>query len=145
MVLMANACNPAYVAGALGELNIPYAVNFGNHQFAGAERWFGSQEGIIDFGPDICVLNRSLPWSEPVAQADAWFAGRPDARIKIINAFEYNAPTNFLDRHRVALVHDAHGPGERVMKMGATPSLRAGKSDSESFRVIRFAGGRVES
>ncbi len=70
MVLIANECNPAYVAGALSSLVIPHAVNFGNHQFAGFEQWFGPQEGIIDFGPDLCILNRSLPWHEGTSQAD---------------------------------------------------------------------------
>lgn len=68
-----------------------------------------------------------------------------DVRIKVINAFEHNAPLDLLDAHRVALIHDAHGPGDRVMTLGATPTLRVGKSNSESFRIIRFGGGRVIS
>jgi len=145
MVLMACSCNPAYIAGALSGLEMPYAVNFGNHQFPGFERWFGPQEGVIDYGPDLCVLNRSLPWHEDTSQAEAMLAARADARIKVINAFEHNAPIELLDRHRVALIHDGHGPGLRVMEMGATPTLRVGKSNSESFRVIRFQHGRVAS
>jgi len=145
MVLMACACNPAYIAGALSALDMPYAVNFGNHQFPGFEQWYGPQEGVIDLGPEICVLNRSLPWHEDTSQADALLAARADARIKIINAFEHNAPVELLDRHGVALVHDGHGPGLRVMEMGATPTLRVGKSNSESFRLIRFRDGRVAS
>jgi hypothetical protein len=145
MVLMACACNPAYIAGALSELQIPYAVNFGNHQFPGFERWFGPQEGVTDYGPDLCILNRSLPWHEDSSAADAMLAARPGARIKVINAFECNAPLELLDRHAVALVHDGHGPGPRVHEIGATPTLRVGKSNSESFRMIRFTGGRVAS
>lgn len=145
MVLMATASNPAYVAGALAGLQIPHVVNFGNHQFPGFEQWFGPQEGVVDLGPELCVLNRSLPWHEGVAGADALLSARPDARIKVINAFEPNAPVELLDRHCVALVHDGHGPGARVMEMGDTPSLRVGKSNSESFRLIRFKGGRVSS
>ena len=145
MLLMACSCNPAYIAGALSGLEIPYAVNFGNHQFPGFEKWFGPQEGIIDFGPDLCILNRSLPWHEGAERADALLGARADARIRIINAFEYNAPLDLLDRYAVALVHDGHGPGPRVHEMGATPTLRVAKSSSESFRVIRFADGRVAS
>ncbi len=145
MVLMACACNPAYIAGALADLEVPFAVNFGNHQFAGFEQWFGPQEGVIDYGPNLCVLNRSLPWHEDTAGADAMLAARADARIKVINAFEHNAPVELLDRHGVALVHDGHGPGLRVFEMGATPTLRVGKSNSESFRVTRFRDGRVAS
>lgn len=145
MVLMANACNPPYVAGALAALEVPYAINFGNHQFPGFERWFGPQEGTIDYGPDLCVLNRSLPWHEGTARTDALLSRRADAAIKVINSFEHNAPVELLDRHRVALVHDGHGPGARVMEMGATPTIRVGKSSAESFRVIRFRDGRVAS
>jgi hypothetical protein len=145
MVLMANACNPVYIAGALSKLDIPYVVNFGNHSFPGFDRWFGPEEGIIDFGPNLCILNRSLPWHESTAKTDALLSARPNARIKIINAFEHNAPTELLDRHSIALIHDAHGPGERVMEIGSTPTLRVGKSNSESFRIIRFSDGRVAS
>ena len=145
MVLMATACNPAYIAGALADLQVPFAVNFGNHRFPGFEQWFGPQEGVIDYGPDLCVLNRSLPWHEDWSGADAMLAARADARIKVINAFEYNAPLDLLDRHGVVLVHDGHGPGPRVFEMGATPTLRVGKTNSESFRVIRFRDGRAAS
>ena len=115
MILMAAACNPAYVAGALADAQMPFAVNFGNHQFPGHEQWFGPQEGAIDFGETLCVLNRSLPWHEETAQAEALLAARAGTRIKVINAFEANAPAELLDRHHVALIHDAHGPGARVM------------------------------
>ena len=145
MVLMSTACNPAYVAGALSSLDVPHVVNFGNHQFPGFEQWFGPQEGVTDFGPDICVLNRSLAWHESSAQADALLEARSGTRIKVINSFEHNAPIDLLDKHRVALVHDGHGTGDRVMDMGSTPTKRVGKSNSESFRVIRFSNGRVAS
>src|SRR4029450_2863139 len=66
--------------------------------------------------------------------------------VKVINAFEHDAPVaEFLDRHRIQLLHDGHGPGARVMTMGATPTLRVVKPDSESFRVIRFKDGRAVS
>jgi hypothetical protein len=61
----------------------------------------------------------------------------------VINAFEHDAPVEgFLDKHRVQLLHDGHGPGERVMKIGATSTVRVVKPDSKSFRVIRFRDGR---
>lgn len=145
MVLVANACNPAYIAGALAGLKIPYTINFGNHQFAGFEKWFGPQESMIDFGPDICVLNRSLPWHESAALTDALLATRPDASIKVINAYEHNVPIDLINRHHVKLLHDGHGIGDRVMLMGNTPTQRVGKINAQSFRVIRFRDGRVIS
>jgi hypothetical protein len=145
MLMVANACNPVYIAGAMTELNIPHVINFGNHAFPGFEKWFGPDEGIIDLGPDICILNRSAPWHESTAKVDTLLSARSNASIKIINAFEHNAPVDLLNRHSIALIHEAHGPGERVMEIGSTPTLRVGKSNSESFRVIRFSDGRVAS
>ena len=101
--------------------------------------------GPVDFGPDLCVLNFGHSWHTGTSKSDAFFALRPRASMKIINAFEANAPLDFLDRHRVSMIHDAHGIGEKVMDMGATPTRRIGKSNSESFRVVRFKHGRVDS
>lgn len=145
MVLAANECNPAYVAGALAGLAVPHAVNFGNHRFPGAGRWFGPGEGVIDLGPGLCVLNRSLPWHEGTAGIRALLAAREGAALKVINAFEPNAPVDLLDRYRVALVHDGHGPGRKVAPVGATPTLRVGKVSPSSFRIIRFRDRRLVS
>ena len=43
------------------------------------------------------------------------------------------------------MIHDAHGIGEKVMSKGATPTRRIGKSNSESFRVVRYKNGSVDS
>ena len=145
MVLNSNAVNPAYISGAMAGLDMPYVVNFGNHQFPGHEAWYGDPVGLVDFGPGMCVLNFGHPWHTDTSKPEAFFASRPRAGMKIINAFEANAPLTFLDRHRVSMIHDAHGIGEKVMNMGATPTRRIGKSNSESFRVVRFKNGRVDS
>ena len=146
MVLISNAVNPAYISGSHLVLEMPYAITFGNHQFYGHERWYGDQVGIIDHGPDLCILNFGHPWHVDLSQANALLSSRAKAKIKIINAFEHNAPVEtFLDRHKVKLIHDAHGPGEKVMTIGATPTTRVGKSNSSSFRVVRFKDGHVTS
>jgi len=146
MVLVSNAANPAYIAGVHLALEMPYSINFGNHKFYGHEKWYGDPVGIIDFGPDITVLNFGHPWYIDLSAPDALLSARSGARIKVINAFEHNAPVaSFLDKHGVQLIHDAHGPGEKVMTIGTTPTVRVGKSNSSSFRVVRFKDGRVES
>ena len=146
MVLISNAVNPAYISGSHLVLEMPYAITFGNHQFYGHERWYGDQVGIIDYGPDLCILNFGHPWHVDLSQANALLSSRAKAKIKIINAFEHNAPVEtFLDNHRIKLIHDAHGPGEKVMTIGATPTTRVGKSNSSSFRVVRFKDGHVTS
>ncbi len=144
MVLNSNAVNPAYISGALSRLKTPHLVNFGNHQFFGHEQWYGDPVNRVDFGQDIAILNYGHPWHHGIDLADALFSQRPNATLKIINAFEQNAPLEFLDRHRVSLIHDAHGTGGRVMNLGVTPTRRVGKTNAISFRVIRFKDGRVE-
>lgn len=146
MVLISNAVNPAYISGSHLILEMPYAITFGNHQFYGHERWYGDQVGIIDYGPDLCILNFGHPWHVDLSQANALLSSRAKAKIKIINAFEHNAPVEtFLDNHRIKLIHDAHGPGEKVMFIGATPTTRVGKINSSSFRVVHFKDGHVTS
>jgi hypothetical protein len=146
MVLMSNSVNPAYISGAFARLKMPYVINFGNHQFYGHEKWYGSPVGIIDYGPDLCILNFGHPWHVNRDQAEAFFTARKNVSCKIINAFEHNAPVEtFLDKHRVNLIHDAHGIGAKVMDLGTTPTKRVGKINSESFRVIRFQDNRVMS
>ena len=146
LVLISNSVNPAYISGALSRLQVPYVINFGNHQFHGHEKWYGSPVGIIDYGPDLCILNFGRPWHVNRDQADAFLTARQQVSCKIINAFEHNAPVKtFLDKHRVNLIHDAHGIGTKVMEIGSTPTRRVGKINSESFRVIRFQGNRVTS
>lgn len=143
MLLSSNACNPAYVSGSLARLQIPHVVNFGNHQFAGHETWYGDPVGRTDFGPRISVLNFGHPWHTGTARADRLLGERSKATMKIINGFEANAPVEFFDRHRVCMIHDGHGTGEKVMDVGATPTRRIGKSNSDSFRVVRFKENRV--
>ena len=145
VVLNSNAVNPAYISGAMSKLDMPYLVNFGNHQFHGHEKWYGDPVGVVDFGPDLCVLNFGHPWYVNFSKAEALLSARPKCRHKVINAFESNAPIPWLDKHKVCMIHDAHGLGEKVMDLGATPTRRIGKINSESFRVVRFNDGRVTS
>jgi hypothetical protein len=143
MVLISNEANPAYVAGALYGLEIPFVVNFGNHRGPEATPWFGEPVGMVDFGPELSVLNFGRPWDAGTAEAEHLLAARAAVPCKIINAFEPNAPVSeLLDRHRIALIHDAHGPGPTIAKIGATPTVRAGKANSASFRLIRFKDHR---
>ena len=146
LVLDANEANPAYAAGALAGLEMPFVVNFGNHRGPEPATWFGEPVGIVDLGPHFSVLNFGLPWDASTAEAERLFAARASVPLKIINAFESNAPVaDLLDRHRIALIHYAHGPGPHVARMGATPTLRVGKVNSESFRLLRFREGKPVS
>ncbi|MBL9212495.1 MAG: hypothetical protein JNL92_18690 [Opitutaceae bacterium] len=146
MVLVANEANPAYAAGALYRLEMPFVINFGNHRGPEPGPWFGDPVGAVDFGPSFAVINFGRAWDRGVADVDALLASRSRIRNKILNAYEANAPVEaLLDRHGVTLLHYAHGPGPVVATIGATPTIRVGKSNSESFRVIRFKDGRPSS
>lgn len=145
MVLNANEVNPAYASGALARLEVPYVVTFGNHQAPGHERWYGPQIGVVDFGPGLCVLNFGYAWDHDLSEAETLLSARKSVACKIINTFEQNAPVAFLDRHRIRLLHDGHGTEKKVMEKGATPTLRVGKVNSRSFRLLRFKGPRPVS
>ena len=145
MVLCSNACNPAYVSGALAGLDMPYVINFGNHQFPGHEAWYGDPVGLIDCGPNVSVLNFGYLWYSEKSKAKALLTSRPKTAVRVINAFESNAPLELLNEHSVRMIHDAHGIGKKVDTYGTTPTRRVGKSNSESFRLIRFQNGHVES
>lgn len=142
-VLNSNAVNPAYISGSLTRLDVPYMVNFGNHRFHGHEKWYGDQVGIMDFGPHISVLNFGHAWHADRSKAEALLTASKSAACKIINSYENNAPVDFLDRHGIRMIHDAHGTGPRVMDIGKTPTVRVGKMSAVSFRVVRFEDSRV--
>jgi hypothetical protein len=146
MVLVSNAVNPAYVSGALSELSMPYLITFGNHQVPGNQYWYGDAVGITDFGPECVILNFGPQWHDDLSRAHALLTSRERVPLKIINTFEQNAPVeDFLDRYNVAMLHDAHGTGVKVMEIGTTPTVRVGKVNSYSFRVVRFLNNRVVS
>lgn len=145
VVLDSTAVNPAYISGALSNLDMPYLVNFGNHQFYGHEQWYGDPVSMVNFGPDFSVLNFGHPWHDDYSKADALLSSRANCRYKIINAFESNAPVQWLDKHQVCMIHDAHGTGEKNTDLGSTPTRRVGKVNSVSFRVVRLKDGRVAS
>lgn len=146
LVLVSNEANPAYAAGALHGLEMPFVINFGNHRGPEPGPWFGDPVGAVDFGTAFTVVNFGRPWDRDFSEADRLFGERRETRIRILNAYEANAPVReFLDRHGIPLLHYAHGPGPAVATVGATPTIRVGKVNSESFRVIRFRDGRPVS
>src|SRR5690606_4018057 len=56
MTLISNEANPAYTAGALRALEMPFVVNFGNHRGPDPGPWFGDPVGAVDFGQSFTVL-----------------------------------------------------------------------------------------
>ena len=146
MVLVSNEVNAAYASGALSRLEMPHLINFGNHEVSGHEEWYGNAVSMTDFGPDLSVLNLSHAWHGDISHAYALLESRAKTTCKIINAFEHDAPVEaMLDRYRITFLHEAHGPNPKVAQIGRTPTQRAGKVNSESFRVVRFNGCRPVS
>ncbi|MEB2361299.1 MAG: hypothetical protein HUU41_13865 [Bryobacteraceae bacterium] len=146
MVLVSNEVNAAYALGAFARLDMPHLITFGNHEVAGHQEFYGNAVSMIDYGPELSILNFSHAWHGDLSHAYALLESRAKTRCKIINAFEHDAPVEaMLDRYRISFLHDAHGPGPKVMQIGRTPTQRAGKANSESFRVVRFEGCRPVS
>jgi hypothetical protein len=146
MVLVSNEVNAAYAAGALSRLEMPHLMTFGNHEVSGHEQWYGNAVSLTDFGPNLSILNFSHPWHGDLSHAYALLESRAGTHCKIINAFEHDAPVEaMLDRYRIAFLHEAHGPDPKVTQIGRTPTQRAGKINSESFRIVRFKGCRPVS
>jgi hypothetical protein len=146
MVLVSNEVNAAYASGALARLRMPYLITFGNHEVAGHEEFYGNAVSMVDYGPDWSILNLSHAWHGDLSHAYALLESRARTPCKIINAFEHDAPVEpMLDRYGISFLHEAHGPEPKVTKIGRTPTQRAGKVNSESFRVVRFEGCRPVS
>ena len=145
MVLASNCVNPAYISGAMAALQSPYMVNFGNHQMPGHKHWYGADIQIVPLTPQINVLNYAIPWFHGTEAASGLFNRYPDSTYNIINGFESNAPIEFFNQHKVRLIHDAHGLGSKAMIIDGTQTQRVGKTNSNSFRVIQFKDGKVES
>ena len=144
MVLASNCVNPAYISGAMASLRSPYMVNFGNHQMPGHKHWYGADIQIVQLTPQINILNYAIPWFHGTEAASGLFNRYDNSTYNIINGFEANAPIEFLNRHKVRLIHDAHGLGSKAIVIEGTQTQRAGKTNSNSFRVIQFKDGRVE-
>jgi hypothetical protein len=125
---------------------MPHLINFGNHEVSGHEEWYGHAITMTDFGPGLSILNLSHAWHGDLSHAYALLESRSKTPCKVINAFEHDAPVeDMLDRYRIPFLHEAHGPNPKVIKIGRTPTQRAGKVNSESFRVVRFQGCRPVS
>ena len=71
MVLVSNEANAAYALGALARLNMPHLVTFGNHEVAGHEEFYGNATSMVDFGPDLAILNFSHAWHGDLSHAFA--------------------------------------------------------------------------
>lgn len=142
-ILISNGVNWAYISGALAGLREPYFITTGNHSYPNYEAFYGPRVSCFDFGPLRCV-NFGNPWSADWTQVDKKFAERPDASIRLINAYEANAPVKeLLDKQHINLIHDAHGLGNKNVDWGKTPTRRVGKTNHSGFRLIRMQGDKV--
>jgi hypothetical protein len=143
LVLVANSCNPAYVSGAMYDLEVPFIINFGNHQSPGQDIWFGESISVMDYGPNTSILNFGHSWDRDLSEVKTILNARKNVPCKIIHAFEYGVPVEeILDPYQICLFHDAHGPGPKIKFLGKTPTIRVGKVNNSSFRLLKFKNNK---
>lgn len=107
MLLIANEVNPAYIAGALRELRIPYLATAGNHTMARWEDFFGPQSVACDDGPMRIVTFGDLPtasWHE----VRRLIGARDEATARVLLCYEAYAPIDLIHQEQVDLLFDGH-------------------------------------
>jgi hypothetical protein len=137
-VIVSNEVNGAYLSGCLRRLRMPCFVTTGNHSYPGFSRFFGPAVAAYDCGP-CRVLNFGRPWSDEWRHAVHLLEDSPSPPIRIINAYEPDAPVEgLLDRCQVQLLFAGHAMGS------AEPSdstLIVGKANANSFRIVAVDNG----
>ncbi|HRQ90575.1 MAG TPA: hypothetical protein PLA50_17405, partial [Bacteroidia bacterium] len=77
------------------------------------DRWYGDPLGVVELGPDLAILNYGWSWNPEhnraaIDEAAARFEPFRQHRIRVLNAYEGDAPKDLLERFGFALVHSAH-------------------------------------
>ena len=99
-------------------MEMPYAITFGNHGVSGHEEWYGNPVSMIDFGPELSILNFGQSWQGDLSHAYALLESRRGTRCKVINAYEHDAPVEeLLDRYERRIqrfIHEKSGRADRL-------------------------------
>lgn len=106
-LLIANEVNPAYIAGALMDLRIPYVVCAGNHTMPRWSDFYGASSRAVDDGPMRIVTFGRWPY-ESWGEVERLFQARAQASNRIIVCYESFAPTALMREQKISLLFDAH-------------------------------------
>jgi len=126
------------------------------------DRWYGDPVGAVDLGGGVAVLNYGWSWEpernrEAIALAAERFEPFRGSRVRVLNAYESEPPSDFLDHFDFALVHSAHAWPRAVAKHAPDrdsargtrfwrdETLFLGKRSSDTFRLVRFEADRAGS
>jgi len=138
MLLISNEVNPAYIAGALKELRIPYTITSGNHTMAHWDDFFGPRSIAYDDGP-MRVVTFGDPPERSWREADYLLGARPEATNRVLLCYEGWAPLDVLERNRVNLIWDGHSDEvPRQMRKLPPGTQHLGLADDQ--QEIRWIG-----
>ncbi|PYV07676.1 MAG: hypothetical protein DMG07_27880, partial [Acidobacteria bacterium] len=135
-LLIANEVNAAYIAGALKELRIPYAITAGNHTMARWDDFFPQRCQALDDGP-MRIVSFSNEITASWSEARDLLIARKDATARILLCYEAFPPLDLIRDGRVKLLFDGHS-GENHPQRGQFPprTLHMRAPSYESVRWI---------
>jgi hypothetical protein len=135
-LLLANEVNPAYVAGALRNINCPWIITGGNHPQQGFGDWKPDQHRELSIGP-ARILTTGIDTSpEDWKKLLAGF--RPQDKLRIICSYEPFAPPEMLEQAGVRFYVYGHNlVTPPYWTRAGTTFLR--KVDADTFYRIELA------
>lgn len=135
-LLIANEVNPAYIAGTLKDLRIPYLATAGNHTMPRWDDFFGPRTYAVDDGPMRIVTYNDMPfhpWSEVARLASA----RPEATNRVLLAYEAYAPLDVIQQGKFGLLFDGHSVEEHPQHAQFSPgTIHIRAPDYQAIRWI---------
>lgn len=134
VLLIANEVNAAYIAGALKELRIPYAITAGNHTMARWDDFFPQRCQAFDDGP-MRIVRFSNEITASWSEARDLLTARKDATARILLCYEAFPPLDLIRDGKVNLLFDGHS-SENHPQRGQFPPRTLHLRAYESVRWI---------
>jgi hypothetical protein len=144
-LLIANEVNPAYIAGALKDLRIPYLATAGNHTMPRWDDFFGPRTYAVDDGPMRIVTYNDTPfhsWADVARLATE----RPEATNRVLLAYEAYAPLDVILEGKLGLLFDGHSVEEHPLHAQFAPgTVHIRAPDYQAIRWIAMTRQGLDS